>query len=165
MKVIQVQVVIATCLAAALMSGCANTNPRSEVSPSYPSTRSSGYGVIESIETIRASGGEIGVGTVLGGVIGGVLGNQVGGGSGKTAATVVGAVGGAVVGHEIEKRNQTQDAYHIRVRLDNGNYQTVTQDSLDDLQVGNRVRVENNRVSRYYGNDRGYRYDDRGTRY
>lgn len=167
MKVIQVQVVIATCLAAALMSGCANTNPRSEASPSYPSpsARSSGYGVIEAIETTRASGDGIGVGTVIGGVVGGVLGNQVGSGSGKTAATVVGAVGGAVVGHEIEKSNKTQDAYHIRVRLDNGNYQTVTQDSINDLQVGNRVRVENNRVSRYYGNDRGYRYDDRGTRY
>ena len=164
MKVIQV--VIATFFAATLMSGCANTNPRSEASsPSYPSARSSGYGVIEAIETTRVSSDGIGVGTVIGGVIGGVLGNQVGGGSGKTAATVVGAVGGAVVGHEIEKRNQTQDAYHIRVRLDNGNYQTVTQDSINDLQVGNRVRVENNRVSRYYGNDRGYRYDDRSTRY
>ncbi|HWQ95590.1 MAG TPA: glycine zipper 2TM domain-containing protein [Gammaproteobacteria bacterium] len=165
MKAIQVQVVIATCLAAALMSGCANTNPRSEASPSYPSAYSSSYGVIEAIETTRASGDGIGVGTVIGGVIGGVLGSQVGSGSGKTAATVAGAAGGAVVGHEIEKRNQTQDAYHIRVRLDNGSYQTVTQDSINDLQVGNRVRVENNRVSRYYGNDRGYRYDDRGTRY
>ena len=167
MNVVQTQAVIATCLAAALMSGCANTNPRSEASPSYPSpsARSSGFGVIEAIETTRASGGGIGVGTVIGGVIGGVLGNQVGQGSGNTAATVAGAVGGAVVGHEIEKRNQTQEAYQIRVRFDNGSYQTVTQDSINDLQVGSRVRVENNRVSRYFGNDRGYRYDDRGTRY
>lgn len=169
MNLIRVPVLIATCFAVVLMSGCASTNPysnpRSETSPSYPSAQSSGYGVIEAIETTQASGNGVGVGTVLGGVIGGVLGNQVGGGSGKTAATVAGAVGGAVVGHEIEKRNQTQNEYRIRVRFDNGNYQTVTQDSLNDLQVGNRVRVENNRVSRYYGSDRGYRYNDRGTRY
>ncbi|MDP1707900.1 MAG: glycine zipper 2TM domain-containing protein [Gammaproteobacteria bacterium] len=166
MKLTKMPIVIATCLAAALAGGCANTNPRSETSQSYPtSTQSSGYGVIKSIETTRSSGNEIGMGTVIGGVVGGVLGSQVGGGSGKTAATVVGAVGGAVVGHEIEKSNQTRDAYHIRVRFDSGNYQTVTQDSINDLQVGDRVRVENNRVSRSYGNDYGYRYDAHGNRY
>lgn len=166
MKVTRIQTVIATCLAAVLMSGCANTNPpRSETSPSYPSAQSSGYGVIKAIETTRASGNEIGMGTVIGGVVGGVLGSQVGSGSGKTVATVAGAVGGAVVGHEIEKSNQTQNVYHIRVRFDSGNYQTVTQDSINDLQVGDRVRVENNRVSRSYGNDHGYRYDDHGNRY
>jgi hypothetical protein len=34
------------------------------------------------------------------------------------------------------------------VRLDNGAYQTVTQQSINDLRVGDQVRIENDRVSR-----------------
>ena len=140
-------------IAAALMSGCANTDSRPESSSStYSGTT---YGVIDRIEMTSGSsdgtaGSGIGAGTVIGGVVGGVLGHQVGGGTGKDVATVAGVVGGAVVGHEIEKRNQQQqDAYLIRVRLENGGYQTVTQQSLNDLRVGDRVRIENDRISRY----------------
>jgi len=149
------QIVIATFLTvAALMSGCANTNSRPESSSSYYS--GAAYGVIDAIEMTRESsdgigGSGIGAGAVIGGVVGGVLGHQVGGGTGKDVATVAGVVGGAVVGHQIEKgnRQQQQDEYRIRVRLDNGGYQTVTQQSMNDLRVGDRVRIENNRVTRY----------------
>ena len=135
---------------ATLMSGCANTNSHPVTSQSYSSTS----GVINSIDVVKTggdgiAGSGIGLGTVIGGVVGGVVGHQVGAGRGNTAATVAGAVGGAVVGHEIEKRNNTQDAYRVGVRLDNGSYQTVTQDSISDLRVGNRVRIENDRVYRY----------------
>ncbi|MHB1292568.1 MAG: outer membrane lipoprotein [Sulfuricella sp.] len=78
-----------------------------------------------------------------------MLGHQVGGGTGKDVATVAGVVGGAMAGHQIEKSNKPQDAYRIRVRLDNGGYQTVTQQSINDMRVGDRVRIENDRVSRY----------------
>ena len=155
-----IQAVIASFLtASALVSGCANTNPSYGSSdprygssdPRYGSSQpyAGAYGVIDAIETTQASDAGIGAGTVIGGVVGGVLGNQVGGGRGKTVATVAGAVGGAVVGHEIEKGNRTNVAYRIRVRFDNGSYQTVTQDSINDLRVGDRVRVENDRVYRY----------------
>lgn len=142
-------IVIAAFLAtAALMSGCANTNSRP---PS--SYYGADHGVIESIEMDRGSGdgtggSGVGAGTVIGGVVGGVLGHQVGGGSGKDVATVAGVVGGAMVGHEMEKSNRQQDAYRIRVRLDNGQYQTVTQQSVTDFRVGDRVRIENGRVYR-----------------
>jgi outer membrane lipoprotein SlyB len=147
------QIVIATFLTvAALLSGCANTDTR----PMSSSSSYSGatYGVIDAIELTRGSGdgtgdSGIGAGTVIGGVIGGILGHQVGGGTGKNVATVAGAVGGAVVGHQIEKSNKQQDAYRIRVRLDNGGYQTVTQQSVNDLRVGDRVRIEGDRMSRY----------------
>lgn len=154
------QIIIVTFLAlAALMSGCANTDYRpASSSPSYSGSSYSGaaYGVIDAIEVVRGSSGGgiggsgIGAGAVIGGVVGGVLGHQVGGGTGKDVATVAGAVGGAVVGHQIEKSNkQQQDAYRIQVRLDHGGYQTVTQQSINDLRVGDRVRIENNNVSRY----------------
>ncbi|MDO8207661.1 MAG: glycine zipper 2TM domain-containing protein [Gallionella sp.] len=138
--------VLATILAtAALMSGCANTDTR-PVSSQYSS--SVAYGVIDSIETTSGGSGDIGAGAIIGGVVGGVLGHQVGGGSGQDVATVAGVVGGAVVGHQVEKQNRQQDAYRIRVRLERGGYETVTQ-SISDLRVGDRVRIENNHVSRY----------------
>ncbi|MEN6584726.1 MAG: glycine zipper 2TM domain-containing protein [Sulfuricella sp.] len=151
------QIVIATFLAvAALTSGCANTDSRPDsYSPSSSSYSGAAYGVVDAIEIVRGSSGGIGgsgigAGAVIGGVVGGVLGHQVGGGTGKDVATVAGVVGGAVVGHQIEKRNQQQqDAYSIRVRLENGGYQTVTQQSIGDLRVGDRVRIQNGSISRY----------------
>lgn len=151
------KIVFATFLTvAALMSGCASTSSQ----PVSSSSSYSGvaYGVIDAIEITRGSsdgigGSGIGAGAVIGGVVGGVLGHQVGGGTGKDVATVAGVVGGAMAGHEIEKRSKQQDAsqdvYRIRVRLDNGGVQTVTQQSISDLRVGDRVRIENDRVSRY----------------
>jgi len=148
------QLVIAVFLtAAALMSGCANTySPPVSSAPSYSNAT---YGVIDAIEVTRESssgigGSGIGAGAVIGGVVGGVLGHQVGEGTGKDVATVAGVVGGAMAGHQIEKSNrQQQDAYRIQVRLDRGGYQSVTLQSIGDLRVGDRVRVENDRVSRY----------------
>ena len=160
-----IHLVIATSFAAtALISGCASTDSRPVSSPSHSSTYPSGYGVIDAIDMIRGKGDGIGAGTIIGGIVGGVVGHQVGGGRGKDAATVAGAVGGAVVGHEIEKSNRSRDSqgvYRIRVRMDNGGYQTVTQDSANDLRAGDRARVENDRVYRYTENDRGYRSGNR----
>lgn len=133
--------------AAALMSGCANTDSRSTSPP--PSYSGATYGVIDAIETTRGRNSDIGAGAVIGGVVGGVLGHQIGGGTGQDVATVAGVVGGAVAGHQIEKSGKQQDAYRIRVRLDSGGYQTVTQQSITDLRAGDRVRIENDRVSRY----------------
>lgn len=135
-------IVIATILTvAALISGCASTDSR------YNAL----YGVIESIEmTPAGSSGGTGAGAVIGGVVGGVIGHQVGSGKGQDAATAAGAIGGAVVGHQMEKgRRDDQYASHIRVRLDSGAYLTVTQEGTTDLRVGDRVRIENERVTRY----------------
>lgn len=107
------------------------------------------FGVVDSIEMTRGSGGGTGAGAIIGGVVGGVLGHQVGSGTGKDVATVAGVVGGAVAGNEVEKSNKQQDSSRIRVRLDNGGYLTVTQQGTTELRVGDRVRIENDRVSRY----------------
>jgi len=109
------------------------------------------YGYIDSIQVMAGNDSSgPGVGAVIGGVVGGVLGNQVGGGVGKDIATVAGVVGGAVVGNKIEQSNRApaRDTYQISVRLENGSYQTIQQDSLADLRVGSRVRIENGRVYR-----------------
>jgi outer membrane lipoprotein SlyB len=150
--------------ASAFLSGCAAPEQQNN-GMNYPATQpaysnanqnpqyATYYGVVNSIQMTpgtRASGG-VGVGAVVGGVVGGLLGNQVGGGNGKTVATVAGVGAGAVVGHQIEQRNRanTPDMYQISVRVDNGGYQTIAQDTLNDLRVGDRARIENGRVYRF----------------
>jgi outer membrane lipoprotein SlyB len=150
------QIVIAAIIVAvtALVGGCTNTGYRPVASaPAYSSDL---YGVIERIEVTTGdsvdgiAGTGIGAGAVVGGVVGGVLGHQVGGGTGKDIATAVGVVGGAVVGHQIQKRSQQQpETYRLQVRLENGSYQTVMQDSIEGLRVGDRVRIDNGRAYRY----------------
>jgi len=106
------------------------------------------YGTVQGIEIYRsADNSPVNVGTILGGVAGGVIGHQIGSGSGNTAATIVGAVGGAVAGHAIEQR-VSGSRYRVTVQLDSGST-VVMEDSRDiDLRIGDRVRVENNRVER-----------------
>ena len=100
------------------------------------------YGTIEAIEIYRASDNPpINVGTVLGGIAGGVIGHQIGSGRGNTAATI-----GS--GNEIEKKQVQGSWYRITVRLDSGS-SLIVDDTRDvNLRVGDRVRLENNRIHR-----------------
>ncbi len=139
---------------AVLLTACGS--PMQQANESGYSSSQSAYasyaGYIDSIQIISVNNSSgPGVGAIVGGVVGGILGHQVGGGTGKDVATVAGVVGGAVVGNRIEQNNRaaSRDMFRITVRLDNGNYQSVQQDSMNDLQVGARVRVDNGRVYRY----------------
>jgi outer membrane lipoprotein SlyB len=140
--------------ASAILSGCAsNTQPyNSGYSNGYAyNNGSQGYGTIESIQVVQASGGTSGGGAIIGGLVGALAGNQVGSGGGRTAATVAGGVAGAAIGNNVERnRNGNgQQVYQINVRMDNGDYRQITQDSVYDLNVGNRVRLVDGRVYRY----------------
>ena len=156
-------------LAAVLTLGaCETMNTPANTSSSgtaYPQSTSSGgvysgYGVVQSIDLVQQGstgntgigGSGIGIGTIAGAVVGGIVGNQVGSGRGNTAATVVGAAGGAYVGHEIDKRQQqpkTADLYRFNIRMDSGSYQTLTQNTVADLRVGDRVQIDNGVMRRY----------------
>lgn len=146
--------------ATVLVSGCATTSPRVDAWPS--NNCSSSYGLVESIESVRRNDDGVGVGAVIGGIVGGVLGHQVRGGRGKDVATVADVVGGAVVGNRSEKNNKSGDVFRIHTRKDNGDYQTITQDSVGELRVGDRARIEGDRV---YAPSENNRYDSRGNRY
>src|SRR5512140_1143713 len=108
------------------------------------------YGVVESIDIFRSDGsGPVGVGALLGGIAGGVIGHQFGSGSGNTAATIAGAVGGAVVGNEVERQNRIEASrYRITVRTDSGSLVQLDNSTDLNLRVGDRVRIEGNRVYR-----------------
>ena len=99
-------------------------------------------GTIVAIEIYRASDNQpINVGAVLGGIAGGVIGHQIGSGRGNTAATI-----GS--GNEIEKKQVQGSWYRITVRLDSGS-SLIVDDTRDvNLRVGDRVRLENNRLHR-----------------
>lgn len=118
--------------------------------PTYPAPQSARYGYVEAVEVIdgeRRDGP--GIGAIGGAIAGGVLGNQVGHGTGRAAATIGGAVIGGVIGNQVEQRvrgNQAASAYRFRVRMDDGSYQTLTQEGHDNIRAGDRVRVENGRV-------------------
>ncbi|HSW05865.1 glycine zipper 2TM domain-containing protein [Aquabacterium sp.] len=128
----------------AALSGCAsNTSVQPEPRASY----STAYGSVQNIEVVPVAHRGPGAGAVLGAVIGGVLGNQVGGGTGRAVATVGGAVGGAMIGNAIQKRN-ADDVYRVSVRLDSGAYRSFDFQRIDDLQVGDRVRVEGGQMYR-----------------
>jgi outer membrane lipoprotein SlyB len=136
----------------AVISGCASTTSQPYNNGGYSnSTASMGYGTIDSIQVTRGAGQTSGAGAVVGGLVGALVGNQVGSGSGRTAATVAGAVGGAAVGNNVEA-NRSQngpDMYQIGIRMDNGDYRTIVQDSVYDLRVGNRIRLVDGRAYRY----------------
>jgi outer membrane lipoprotein SlyB len=106
-------------------------------------------GTIDSVTPIAQQGQGSGAGAVLGGVLGGVLGHQVGQGRGKDVATVAGAVGGAVLGNTIEKNSKTTQSYEVRVRMEDGTFQTVRFDAEPaGIRIGDKVRVENGRIVR-----------------
>ena len=160
MKTLNKLTALAAVTGTLILGGCADMNSpyntNTNTGTAYPQQNTSSYtqyGVVQSIALVpqNSSGTPIGAGAIAGAVVGGILGNQVGGGSGKTAATVLGAAGGAYAGHELEKRNQTQqgNVYQLTVRLNNGSYQTLTQTTNNDIRVGDSVRIDNGVAQRY----------------
>jgi outer membrane lipoprotein SlyB len=105
---------------------------------------------IEAVQTSQKAQGS-GLGAILGGVAGAVVGRQIGGGTGRDIATIAGAVGGALAGNEIEKSGNAKvvQIYRATVRLDSGSARAYDLPAVDDLRIGDRVRIQNGQLSRY----------------
>lgn len=146
------KLIVAVLATGALLTGCA-TNSSQPFGGGYnnASSASAGYGVIDSIQVAQGENRTSGAGAILGGVVGALAGSQIGSGGGRTAATVAGGVAGAALGNNVEKNRNAPgpEQYQINVRMDNGEYRAVMQDSVYDLRVGNRVRIVDGRVYRY----------------
>jgi outer membrane lipoprotein SlyB len=107
------------------------------------------YGRVSDIQILTLESKTSGGGAVLGAVLGGVLGHQVGSGRGRDLATGIGVVGGAVAGNNVEKNNgHDSDIYRISVRFENGSRQQFDYENINDLRVGDRVKVENGQIER-----------------
>jgi outer membrane lipoprotein SlyB len=106
-------------------------------------------GVVQEVQQVYTSGNDSSgtLGAVIGALAGGVLGNTVGKGDGRTAATVAGAVAGGVIGNQVGKRNEgDRVAWRIVVRLDDGQYATVTQRDNPGVRRGDYVEVRGGQV-------------------
>ena len=115
----------------------------------YPS-QGAYVGTVDRIELINTGTSSNVAGTVIGGIVGGLIGSQLGHGKGRSVATIAGVAGGAYAGNQIEQRRRgPHESFRVTVRMDDGTYQTITQDNITDLQTGDRVRVEGNNVFRY----------------
>ena len=108
------------------------------------------YGRVENIGYVQTASRPSGAGAILGAVIGAALGNQFGSGGGKALATGAGAIGGAVAGNAIEaNRNRRDDeVYRVHVRFDNGSVREFDFQRIDDLRVGDRVKLEGGQLHR-----------------
>lgn len=104
------------------------------------------HGRVASISLVDGESSGIG-GAVLGAVLGGVIGHQIGGGTGRDVATGLGAVGGALIGRNLQKRKDT-DVYRVVVRMEDGNTRSFDYKRIDDLGVGDRVRIEGGEIVR-----------------
>lgn len=134
--------------AAAPTASAAQLAPKAVPAPVAPVVHAD-QGRVSAIEPITATAKPSGAGAVVGGVLGAVLGNQVGKGNGRTAATAVGAVGGAVVGNHVEKsRSESVVGYRVTVQMDNGSTRSLQRSQLNDLRVGDRVRVDGSALHR-----------------
>ncbi|CAN5590337.1 hypothetical protein BH09PSE5_BH09PSE5_45220 [soil metagenome] len=143
--------VVAVGVLAAVMAGCAS-GPRhysqQERQPIYAPYAQ--VGQVAAIDRIRLGRSPSGIGALIGGVAGAVVGNQFGKGGGRTGMTVLGAAGGAVAGNAIEgNRGDGQEAYRITVRMNDGNVRAFDYEQLGDIRLGDRVRVEDNRIFIY----------------
>jgi len=150
-------VLAATMAGSLALAGCAtpyNNGPRGGYRNAQPyqsqnSGRCQSCGVVQDVQQVYVQGDGHGtLGAVIGAVAGGLLGNQVGKGDGRKAATVAGAVAGGVVGNQVGKRSGEGDtpAWRITVRMDDGQYATVTQREDPGLRRGDFVEVRGDHV-------------------
>jgi outer membrane lipoprotein SlyB len=148
--------IVIICLWCLSLTACSTHEPRhsgthpihSSVHDSrYDSRDAAYYGRVSNIEILSVESKSSGSGAVLGAVIGGVLGHQVGKGKGRDVATGAGAIGGAVAGHKLEKRNgRDNEIYRVTVSFENGSRQDFDYEDIGNLQVGDRVSVDNGRI-------------------
>jgi outer membrane lipoprotein SlyB len=103
-------------------------------------------GVIAEIRAIEVAGDTSGIGAAAGGITGALVGNQFGRGDGRTIATIAGAAGGAFVGNTIEKQTSKRVVHRIVLRMDDGSRRVLTQSKVPAYAVGDRVRVEDQRI-------------------
>lgn len=152
--------IAAAAMGLALLTACASRPPQATNTTNTPnapvyspsrgaSNTSVAYGVVRNIESIgndQARGG----GAVVGGIVGAVVGRQFADSSrGKNVGTVAGAVGGALIGNEIEKNaRREQQGVRVTIQLDQGAVRSFDYQSIGELRVGDRVRVDGNQVYR-----------------
>lgn len=147
------KILIALSAAAAVVAACAVPSHSGDpIAYATDGVRQVEYGYVERVE-LYATGNDapVGAGTLLSGVASGVLGDSRERRADMTdvAPPIGGTASDPAVGNEIGQNSRVGSTrYLIIVRLDSGVMMTVEDERSTDLRAGDRVRVENNRVSR-----------------
>ena len=106
-------------------------------------------GTIQSIEHIdRATVGVAGVlasGAISGGPVSAAEPNGAGGAGSKSGAAVAGAVANAAAPTAEAPRSEVP-GYRVNIKLDSGSMRSVDQADVSALRVGQRVRIDKDRV-------------------
>lgn len=145
-------VILSVFFISSLLTACGSNEPKSRNSHSPYAIhesphRSDQIGNVSSIDVVEVESRNSGGGAIIGALIGGVVGHQMGGGKGRNVTTGLGAVGGALAGNQIAKRNRKEhEIYRITVNLDNGKMQQFDYQDIDQLRVGDRVKIENGQI-------------------
>jgi outer membrane lipoprotein SlyB len=128
-------------------------NPPTVVSPPAPVKAPElcySCGTVQAVNVVTEAGQASGVGAVSGAVLGGVAGHQMGKGRGKDAMTVVGVIGGALAGNAAEKAIKKTQYYEVSVRMEGGDVQTFSFQTVPPFSSGDAVRVEGGQLMRRY---------------
>ncbi len=98
-------------------------------------------GVVDRVRPVLIEGTKSEIGAGAGAVAGGVAGSHVGGGSGRIVGAIGGAVIGGLMGAATEEAITRRQGLEITVRMDDGRYLAVVQETHEAFYPGERVRV------------------------
>ena len=152
-------------LAASLVAGLgACTQTGGATQPGYVNTSASvpygggyngGYeqGRVVSIREVQLSGGSgsgMNDGTLVGGGLGAAGGAAIGAATtnsvgGAVVGGLLGAVGGAIAGNIVGRGGSSQRGIEVTVQKDDGQTVTIAQPDNGDVQMGDRVRIAQDR--------------------
>ena len=136
-------------LAPAVLLACATATTTTRTLDDAPVVVRAGR--VESIrETVQRWQGNPAAGAAAGAVVGGLFGAALAGGGhydrwgryhhhGNPAGAVVGAIGGAAIGAAASQGSGEERVYEVVVRFDDGEYQTFAFKDGSPFQVGERV--------------------------
>ena len=133
----------------------------------YPGGNSGDSGRVMAIREVPVGGGGSGVGngTVIGGGLGAAGGAAIGAAvtnsiGGALVGGLLGAVGGAIAGTAIDRGGGSQRGIEVTVQKDDGQTVVIAQADNGDVQMGDRVRIvqDRNGVASAI-RDSGYRRD------
>lgn len=100
-------------------------------------------GMVTAVKNVLVLGKRSGVGSTVGRTVGSIAGGAVGSGYGSVAGSILGSVLGGAAGSSADKELQRKPGVEIEVRLDNGEYVTVTQlaDKKESFRQGDHVKL------------------------
>ncbi|MDP2333846.1 MAG: glycine zipper domain-containing protein [Reyranella sp.] len=123
-------------------------------------------GRVVSIREVSLSGGSgMSGGTLVGGGLGAAGGAAIGAATtnsvtGAVVGGLLGAVGGAIAGTAIDRGGSSQRGIEVTVQKDDGQTVTIAQADNGDVQMGDRVRIVQDRNGVALAiRDSGYRRD------